>query len=301
MENFQEVLIPRRREEGIFFNLFDKVLTLMMHGRANQEDIENAIEEIPGLFRGGAENACEAGNFQTYEEELGYFYWSSPVAAGVARKRTLVALEECETFRSCFREPSLKVVSVGAGTGSDLVGLFSAIHEYFEQSEPQSIFHEMELLLMDRNARWEPFFRNIERSLRNPDIDFGHASRLMRNRNITTAFIHVDLRELSDDDERELGNAQIVWMKGIMAIQPNNRHRRSIVNNIVSSMSLGALLVVLDSPSYEEYVIENDSLERIFGTEIDTYDIGLFPGSHSRFHYCRRTNQELSIFRKIEE
>ncbi|CAL1261859.1 unnamed protein product [Larinioides sclopetarius] len=302
-ENPEEVVSRTRREEKQFFELFYKVLISMQEGRTTDQEVENGIEKIIAGFREGPTGVCNANNFQSYGDELGYFYWSSPVSASVTREKTLDAFRNCEEFASPFRRPSLKVVSLGAGTGSDLVGFYSAIYEYFETSEEEhSVFKSIEMLLIDKYINWKPLFLKVDELLRDRISDFGNASQLMRSKNITTSFLRADLKNLSADQRQKISNAHIVWMKGIQSIQNNDEHRTLIIENIVSSMALEALLVILDSPFYEKFVPSNNRLEVIYKTQAASrFWLEPFSDHESRPRYCRKTNQELIILKKISE
>ncbi|GBN07506.1 hypothetical protein AVEN_85522-1 [Araneus ventricosus] len=169
----------------------------MEKGRATDEEIENGIKWIAACFKRGPKSTCEVINFPTYVDELGYFYGASPIPSCVTREKTLAAIENCEEFLSFFHLPSLKVVSVGEGTGSDVDGLYSAINEYSLLSEePQSLFRSMEVVLIYKNIKCQPFFLKQDQLLRDPDTDFGNTSQLMRSRNITTSFIRTDLKKI---------------------------------------------------------------------------------------------------------
>ncbi|GBN15493.1 hypothetical protein AVEN_21400-1 [Araneus ventricosus] len=211
-----------RREEQFFLELFQRVLILINRSRVSSDDISDGIEKIIAHFRErGPADACAVNNFLTLGDLLGYFYWSSPLSAGVTRNKMLVAIRNCEEFRSSLHRPLLKVVSVGGGTGSDIVGLYSALYE------EECAFQSMDITLMDNNREWEPFHQVVETCLR--QNDFGNASRLINIKRITSSFIYADLRNKGPAEWRlNLRLADIVWMKGVRSILRDDSERYMI-------------------------------------------------------------------------
>ncbi|XP_055953084.1 uncharacterized protein LOC129988835 [Argiope bruennichi] len=285
--------IVSRIEERCFIELFDTVLMSINRNRATADEISAGIENIIAYFRErGPPDACAAANFRTLGDSLGYFYWSSPLSAGVTRKKALAAIRNCPEFRSCFNQSSLKVVSVGGGTGSDLVGLYSALYE------GRSTFENMEITLADSNSQWFPYHKAVEACLH--EEIFGKASELIQSRNINTSFVCADLgNSLPANLQQEIRNANLVWMKGLRSILSGDYERIRVTENVISSMTPGSLFVVLDPLFYDDFDIFRNKLQRIFSTNVGhKYELYLFP-ERFRFRFATSTNQEIIIFKRI--
>ncbi|XP_055953010.1 uncharacterized protein LOC129988769 [Argiope bruennichi] len=282
-----------RQEENFFLALFDKVVEIINNGRVPDSEIEESIRKIITYFREnrGPRSACANYNFSSLADFLGFFYRYSPLSAGITRNKTLDAINSCKELKECFNKSSLMVVNVGGGAGSDLVGLYSALHE-------NSTFLEMEITLIDQYSEWREYFGQVNDLLRGGD--FGNSSLLMKNRKMTTSFITADLRtEMTPDCADALQKADLVWMKGFLSTLEDDFMQSAVTMNIISSMVPGALLVVMDSPSYNRFdeFIDGNQLRNVFIQEEGRYNLSSI--SDSRYPISLSSNQEIFIFEKI--
>ncbi|CAL1261855.1 unnamed protein product [Larinioides sclopetarius] len=289
-DNVEEI----EKEEDFFVELFYQAFERRRPvGIASDENIRRSIQKIVDYFRenGSPAGVCARNRFLSVEDYLGYFYYYSPISAGVTRFKALDAIQNCENFRVCFRRPSLKLVSVGGGTGSDLVGLWSGLYE-------NSDIRNMELLLIEKNKKWKPYFQVVEQLLRNRNINFGNASKFIKSRKITTSFICTDMRnEMIPECVEALEEANVVWMKGFLSTLRNDDERRCVTKRIISSMTRGALLVVMESLAYDQFnvFVEKRKLTRLYNTN-NGYILWL--KSLTKYRIISSTKVEMIIFQK---
>ncbi|GBO27341.1 hypothetical protein AVEN_158288-1 [Araneus ventricosus] len=217
-------------EEDFFLGLFDRMLEKRNPVRASDDEISESIQKFVDYFRinRSAAGACAADRFVSNADYWGYFYWHSPLSAAATRNKALVAIRDCEKFRSCFNQKLLKVVSVGGGSGSDLVGLFSAIYK-------NSVFQDMFVHLVENISRWKLYYEELNKLL--AENDFGDASQLLKNRRCFPFFIGADMRKAVIPDCKEaLNEANLVWMKGFLSTLANDSERHDITEVSITEL-----------------------------------------------------------------
>ncbi|GFQ81279.1 uncharacterized protein TNCT_72671 [Trichonephila clavata] len=201
-----------KTEEMHFVSLFEETLE-RNRGHISDDDIYISLMNIIKSFIGKIE--MKINNYQTPEMAWAYFFRFSPISAALARAQVLEAVRSSEEFRSFFKRHSLEVLSVGSGPGSDLIGLCSALHD-------NSDFQKLRLTLVDKNEHWQSLFEAMIQVTRCGD--YGNASRLFKVKEINSSFICCDVLNTATYCGA-LGNADIVWMKGLLSILENDEER----------------------------------------------------------------------------
>ncbi|GFU19194.1 uncharacterized protein NPIL_456091 [Nephila pilipes] len=277
-------------EDQNFMKLFDEVLKLI-RSHTSDEDISNAVCKIISRHRKSIANLRDVENFESLKDLCAYFYRFSPISAGLARNKTLTAIGNCEELRTRLKRSSLKILSVGSGPGSDLVGLCSALHETCS-------FGNLELILVDSNERWERFFRTTIQVLR--EGNFGNVSKFFLKKEVTTRFICCDVSKTIDKDcEEAFENTNIIWVKGLLSFIRSDDVRSLVSKTIMSSMKPGTVLIVIDSPACDQFEEFTVHLKPIFSTKRDFFILHEEPNIVYGPGICSFIHQEISVFVKL--
>ncbi|GFT22529.1 uncharacterized protein NPIL_603161 [Nephila pilipes] len=273
-------------EERYFVELFDETLELN-RGEVSDDALSNAVVETIAVFNEGPSNSCAVEHFRTPAQLWAYFYRFSPISAGLARNRMLQAIRNSEEFRMFLKRPSLEVLSIGSGPGSDLIGLCSVLYE-------KGDFQKLNLTLVDNNKHWKSLFESMIQVTR--EGVYGNASSLFNDKEISSSFIWATALR-TDDYLEALRKADIVWMKGLLSILRTDSSRHTVINDVASSMRARSLLVVIDSPSYLNF--ENvQMLRQVYSMEERKYH---FSEPSITFYYpglCRNSNQIITVLAK---
>ncbi|GFU66680.1 uncharacterized protein TNCV_3111641 [Trichonephila clavipes] len=284
-------------ENQHFVKLFDVVLKLI-RGDISDEDISNAVFEIVSRRRRSISNSCAVENFESLKDLSAYLYTFSPMSAGLARNKTLAAIGNCEELRSFLEKPSLKILSVGSGPGSDLIGLCSVLYESKLLYEKTSL-EKLKLILVDNNDKWESLFQATVQVLR--EGNFGYASRFFKSKEISTQFICCDVSMAADAKyEEAFEEANIIWVKGLLSFLRSDNARSCAMKTIMTLMKPGTLLMVIDSPEYKQFKKFTVDLKPIFSTKSDGYLFREEPRIIYGRGPCSSTDQELSVFVKFK-
>ncbi|GBL88054.1 hypothetical protein AVEN_133711-1 [Araneus ventricosus] len=246
-----------KAEEQQFVKLFDAVLQ-QNRGNLSDGDIAEGVAASVSFFREDISSACAREKYNTPKILSGFFHRYSPLYAGKTRRIIVYALLGCEKLRFCFHRPSLKIVDVGSGAGSALVGLYSAL---YEGGFP---FQSLEVTAVDYNKNWEIFFNAIVKKL--CEDNFGYASRLFKEKEINCSFVCFDAFKDGCEKETCLNEADIIFMKGVVSILRNDDDRYKIMRDVASAMEPGSLLVYIESPTYVKYFERENSLSLVFQT-----------------------------------
>ncbi|GFX72352.1 uncharacterized protein TNCV_1253061 [Trichonephila clavipes] len=199
-------------EERHFVRLFEETLERNRDG-ISDDDISDAVIKIVRSFVGNV--ACPIEMYETPRMLWAYFYRYSPISAELTRFQMLEAITNSEEFRTFFKRPSLEVLSIGSGPGSDLIGLCSALYDNAD-------FQKLNLTLVDNNKHWRPLFQAMIQVIRHDE--YGNASKLFKEKEINYSFICSDVLNTAAYREA-LSNADVVWMKGLLSVLSSDAER----------------------------------------------------------------------------
>ncbi|GFQ76770.1 uncharacterized protein TNCT_407851 [Trichonephila clavata] len=284
-------------ENQHFVKLFDDVLKIIREDLSDG-DISKAVFEIVLRRRRSISNSCAVENFESLTDLCAYFYRFSPISAGLARNKTLAAIRDCKELRSCLEQPSLKILSVGSGPGSDLIGLCSALYESKLLYEKTAL-EKLKLILVDNNEKWETLFQATVQVL--CESNFGYTSRFFKSKEVSTEFICCDVSKTADVEyEEAFEEADIIWVKGLLSFLRSSNARSCALKTIMTLMKPGTLLMVIDSPECKQFEKYTVDLKLIFSKKSE----GFLFGEEPRIIYgpgiCSFTDQELSVFVKFK-
>ncbi|GFR04647.1 uncharacterized protein TNCT_308511, partial [Trichonephila clavata] len=199
------------------------------------------------------------------------------------------AIENNEEFRTFLKRSSLQVLSIGSGPGSDLIGLCSALYG-------KADFQKLNLTLVDNNPNWRSLIQAMIQVTR--DDDYGNASKLFQEKEINYSFICSDVTNTAAYCEA-LSKADIVWMKGLLSVLSNNNIRFLALKAVISSMPVGSLLVVIDSPTYHMFQNFQDDLKMLYSAGTESYYFSKDPYKSYGPGLCRSSNQMITVHTKI--
>ncbi|GFT65618.1 uncharacterized protein NPIL_149402 [Nephila pilipes] len=276
-------------EEKNFVRLFEEALKTF-RGDLSDDDISKGIKDTISEFRKSIFNSCSIENFQYHYQRCGYFFRYSAPSAGLARDRVLDAIRNCQELRFLLTRQSMKILSIGSGPGSDIIGLCSAFYEVNEIFKP-------EFILVDHNIEWKVYFCVLFYLLRNNN--FGYASSLFRYPTKEPLFITADTKFRPEGDYLiALKTADIIWMKGLLSILHCSCKRHFVIQNVISSMARGALLLVVDSPFCDTFDEYSDILERLYSQKNERYSFNHRPAEDYGYGFSPSSNQIINVFMK---
>ncbi|XP_035232748.1 uncharacterized protein LOC118204546 isoform X2 [Stegodyphus dumicola] len=208
--------LNRNEEEEInflrlFWEAFDNICKV---SDISETDIQQAIDNIIASFRYSKGGRFENIDLSSAENVCGYIHRYSSLHAGLARNRVLEAIDNCEALKCCLNFPDINVISLGAGPGSDVIGFCSALYEL-------TVCITLNLTLVDSAKRWSSCFNIAEFLTR--ERNFGNASNLFKETDVTTVYMRVDLPgNLSQDLKyfTALSEADIIIMQKLVSIMP---------------------------------------------------------------------------------
>ncbi|GFX12863.1 uncharacterized protein TNCV_1976011 [Trichonephila clavipes] len=203
-------------EEMHFVNLFEDTLA-KNRGSLSDDEISKAVNDINELFQ--TDISCPMECYRTPARRWGYFFKMSFLSAGLARFYVLEALRNSEEFRTFFKRPSLKVLSIGSGPGNDLIGLCSALYGNAD-------FQKLDLILLDYNELWKPLFDAMIDCTRSGN--YGNSSGLFKEKHVKCYFVPSDVLN-TDKYKKHLKNADIVWMKGLLSVLSSDSVRKEAI------------------------------------------------------------------------
>ncbi|PRD32746.1 UNVERIFIED_CONTAM: hypothetical protein NCL1_19550 [Trichonephila clavipes] len=273
-------------EEKHFVRLFEETLELN-RGDISDDDISDAVIEVINSFVGNI--ACPIKIYQTPERLWAYFFRFSPISAGLTRFHMLEAIRNNGALRTFLERSSLKVLSIGSGPGSDLIGLCSALYDNAD-------FQKLNLTLVDNNERWRSLFQAMIHVIRHDE--YGNASKLFQEKEINYSFICSDVLNTAAYCDA-LSNADVVWMKGLLSVLSNNTVRYRAIRAVISSIPVGSLLVVIDSPTYHMFENFQDDLQLLYSAGAESYYFSENPFKSYGPGLCRKSNQIITVHTKI--
>ncbi|KAF8773616.1 uncharacterized protein LOC129984168 [Argiope bruennichi] len=257
-------------EEEQFVKLFDEVLQ-QNRGSLSDEAIADGVDIAIQNFRIAISGACTKEKYDKPKMLCGFFHRYTSLFATVTRSKFFIALQKSEELKYCFHRPTVKLVDIGSGPGSCLVGLFSALEscdETFNKEFGSLQYKSLEVTAVDYNEDWKNYFVDIVKKLMKGN--FGNASKLFSKKHIKCDFAPFDLlnrsnSKLKNEFTKILNEADIILMKGFLSILENNDYRHKTVENIATAMKPGSLLVIIESPTYEVY-FQKEGLRLVFTT-----------------------------------
>lgn len=145
----------------------------------------------------------------------------------------------------CVKD-SLHVISLGGGPGNDIVGFISALY-----GRHYGFLH-ITFTLVDQMAGWQEVFNQTVKMVRRGN--YGNASALFKDCQVQETFLRADLTNKfswKDNLQKRLENADIFLLVKVLSVVPDGQ-KALFLQNIVSTMKPGSLLIYIDTPFPQE-------------------------------------------------
>ncbi|KFM75723.1 hypothetical protein X975_15402, partial [Stegodyphus mimosarum] len=285
ISEYKRAKLNRNEEEEInFLRLFWEALdNFCKVADISETHIQQAIDNIIASFRYSKGGRFENINLSFAENICGYIHRYSSLGAGLARNRVLEAIDNCEALNCCLNFADINVISLGAGPGNDVIGFCSAFYE-------RTVCLTLNLTLVDSAKRWSSCFNITEFLTR--ERNFGNASNLFKETDVTTVYMRVDLPGNLVQDSKyftALSEADIIIMQKLLSIIPLET-KKSLIKSVAETMKEEAVLLFIDSP-FPEYCFKDFDI--IYQSAIEEY---IFPVSERKFG---RSNAVFSTARLV--
>ncbi|XP_054717527.1 uncharacterized protein LOC129226923 [Uloborus diversus] len=256
-------------EFPIFLSFFEQLFDVVVqqNNLTNEEKVRQAIHHL-------VSNYSKTNNGQTPQELdfndlsncVAYLHRYAACHAALMRSVLVRLFHICppaQVRRMLSLKQNLKVLSMGGGPGSDAFGFISALYgrHYGLQS--------LDLFVLDSGSAWDVVLASSSQLLRRGSL--GNASAIFSEVNTKVQFIHACIK--GSEIKTLVQGMDVVLLAKVLSVVPD-REKVSYLQNIVSSMKPGSLLIYVDCPfAKAAFQSQSELLEPIYTAE------------KSRFHF----------------